>query len=144
MADLQQQIIITPDLLKAKAREMRDRGYRLVQIGATALPELVELNYSFDRDGQLLNYRLQVPAETARVPSITDIYWCAFIYENEISDLFKVQVDGMAVDFKGKFYKTAIPHAFSKPAVSTPAAKPSPPASIVAAAAFPAPSAPSA
>ena len=28
--------------------ELREQGYRLVQIGATRLPEQVELTYSFD------------------------------------------------------------------------------------------------
>ena len=51
-------------------------------------PEHVELTYSFDRDSQLANLRLQLPAAEARVPSISSIYWCAFLYENEIHDLF--------------------------------------------------------
>jgi ech hydrogenase subunit D len=30
------------------------------------------------------------------------------LYENEIHDLFGVPVDGLAIDFKGNFYKTAV------------------------------------
>ena len=91
---------------------MRKEGYRLVQIGATRLPEHVELTYSFDRDLRLANLRLQVPAAEARIPSISSIYWCAFLYENELHDLFNVQVEGMAVDFHGHLYETAVKFPF--------------------------------
>ena len=111
---------------------MRKEGYRLVQIGATRLPEHVELTYSFDRDLRLANLRLQVPAAEARVPSISSIYWCAFLYENEMHDLFNVQVEGMAVDFHGHLYETAVKFPFGS--TKAPVAKPAP-----AAAAAPSP-----
>ncbi len=119
---------ITLEALPKKAREMKQQGYRLVQIGATRLPEHVELTYSFDREAQLLNFRLQVPAAGARVPSISAVYWCAFLYENELHDLFNVEVDGLAVDFHGHFYKTAIPFPFGStkpPVTKTATAQPS-------------------
>jgi ech hydrogenase subunit D len=47
------------------------------------------------------------------LPSISSIYLCAILYENEIHDLFGVQVAGIAIDFKGKFYKTAIKFPFA-------------------------------
>lgn len=107
--------------------KMKQDGWRLVQIGATRLPDDVELTYSFGRDLELANLRLLVPAAGARVPSISSVFWCAFIYENEIHDLFNVQFDGMAVDFHGNFYKTTVPFPFGvppriKPAASRPAA----------------------
>ncbi len=98
-----------------------------MQISATRLPEHVELTYSFDRDRQLANLRLQVPAAEARVPSISSIYWCAFLYENEMHDLFNLQVDGMAVDFHGHLYETAVKFPFGS--TKAPAAKPRPGAS---------------
>jgi ech hydrogenase subunit D len=118
--------------LLEKVGEMRKQGYRLVQIGATRLPEHVELTYSFDHESHLVNLRFQVPAADARVPSISSIYWCAFLYENELHDLFNVQVDGMAVDFHGHLYETAVKFPFGS--TKAPAAKPAP-----AAAAAPSP-----
>ena len=130
--------------LLEKAGEMRKQGYRLVQIGATRLPEYVELTYSFDRESRLANLRFQVPADGARVPSITSIYWCAFLYENELHDLFNVQVDGMAVDFHGHLYETTVKFPFGstkapavKPAAAAPSA-PTPAPATVAATALPA------
>jgi ech hydrogenase subunit D len=116
--------------------KLRKQGYRLVQIGATRLPEHVELTYSFDLESRLVNLRFQVLAEGARLPSISSIYWCAFLYENELHDLFNVQVDGMAVDFHGHLYETTVKFPFGS--TKAPAAKPAPAA---AAAPSPAPAA---
>jgi ech hydrogenase subunit D len=119
--------IIPVAALRDKVGGLRRAGYRLVQISATRLAEQVELTYSFDRDRRLANLRLQVPAAEARVPSISSIYWCAFLYENELHDLFNLQVDGMAVDFHGHFYETAVKFPFgSTPAPAAPAATPAP------------------
>jgi len=113
MSDEQTYLSLPPGALLAKVRELREQGWRLVQIGATPLGETIELNYSFDRAGKFLNLRLTLPSATAHVPSVSSIYWCAFIYENEMHDLFRVQVEGIAVDYKGKFYKTTVPYPFS-------------------------------
>jgi ech hydrogenase subunit D len=138
-ADQTFEAISLPALLE-KVGEMRKQGYRLVQIGATRLPEHVELTYSFDRDLQLTNVRLQVPAAEACVPSISSIYWCAFLYENELHDLFNVKVEGMAVDFHGHFYETAVKFPFGStkaPTVKPAASAVSPTATATATAAPP-------
>jgi len=122
---------IPVEALLERAGEMRKQGYRLVQIGATRLPEHVELTYSFDLASRLTNLRFQMLAEGARLPSISGIYWCAFLYENELHDLFNVQVDGMAVDFHGHLYETKVKFPFGstkapvvKPAPAAPSAPP--------------------
>jgi ech hydrogenase subunit D len=114
--------------LLEKVGELHKQGYRLVQIGATRLPEHVELTYSFDRESRLVNLRFQVFAAEARVPSISSIYWCAFLYENELHDLFNVQVDGMAVDFHGHLYETMVkfPFGSTKAPIAKPVATTSP------------------
>lgn len=118
--------MISVDALSEKVQALRDKGWRLVQVSATRLPEQVELTYSFDLDGRLLSLRLFLPGEEPHLPSISSIYGCAVLYENEIHDLFNVHVDGMAVDFQGKFYRTAVPFPFgsTKPPVVKPAAAP--------------------
>jgi ech hydrogenase subunit D len=126
---------IPPQALLERVGELRKQGYRLVQIGATRLPEHVELTYSFDLESRLTNLRFQVLAEGARVPSISSIYWCAFLYENELHDLFNVQVDGMAVDFHGHLYETAVKFPFGS--TKAPIVKPAPAASTAAPAAPP-------
>jgi ech hydrogenase subunit D len=123
---------VPTEQLLARVNELRQRQYRLVQIGATRLPDLVELTYSFDRESALVNLRLQLPAAGARVPSISSIFWCAFLYENEIHDLFNVEVTGMAVDFQGNLYQTAVKFPFA--VTKTPPAKPAPSPSATASA----------
>ncbi len=122
--------------LLEKVGEMREQAYRLVQISATRLPDQLELTYSFDLDGRLVNFRLHIPDSDLRVPSISSIYWCAFLYENEMHDLFNLVVDGMAVDFHGTLYKTAVKFPFgstkaptAKPGATKTASTPSQPAS---------------
>ncbi len=119
---------ITVDALLERVQALRDEGCRLAQIGATNMPDHLELNYSFAHEERLVTLRLQLPAEDPRVPSISSIYWCAVLYENEMHDLFKLQVEGMAVDFQGKFYQTAVrfPFGSRKPPVAKPAPAPRP------------------
>lgn len=128
MIEEQPNVAITADRLPAEAKALCDQGWRLVQIGVTSLGELYELNYSFDRDMVFRNLRLHVPARGASVPSISGVYWCAFLYENEIHDLFGVTFIGLALDFKGRFYTTAIPTPFAgqvaTPGVSTTVVQP--------------------
>ena len=81
--------------LLERVRAMRVRDRRLVQISATALADQFELTYSFDFDDRLASLRVMVPRENARVPSIQAIYDCAFLYENEMHDLFNITVEGM-------------------------------------------------
>jgi len=116
---------ITVETLPARVKAMHDEGRRLVQISATRLADSVELTYSFDLNSQLANLRLALPADKLQLPSISSIYLCAVLYENEIHDLFGVQVDGMAIDFKGGFYKTAVKFPFAT-APKPPPAKPAP------------------
>jgi ech hydrogenase subunit D len=120
---IQEQIeLISVEQLLDKVRALHQQGQRLVQISATRLPEQMELTYSFDLDSRLTNLRLLLPGEATRLPSISPIYGAAMLYENEIHDLFNVQVDGLTVDFKGSFYKTKVKFPFGS--IKAPCAKP--------------------
>jgi len=114
--------VIPVAALLEKTQAARARGARLVQICATTLPGQFELTYSFDLEGRLENLRVLVPADNPRVPSIASIYACSFLYENEMHDLFNINVEGMKVDFHGNLYNTAVKFAFG--ATCAPAAKP--------------------
>ena len=103
---------VTVDQLRDKVRALREQGQRLVQISATRLPDQVEFTYSFDLNDNLTNLRLSLPGENTQLPSISAIYGCAILYENEIHDLFDVHVDGLTVDFKGNLYNTSVKFPF--------------------------------
>jgi len=124
--------LIPIDALLDKVLALREAGHRLVQIGVTRLHEQLELTYSFDLGNRLTNLRLHIPAEDAHVPSVSSIYGYAFLYENEIHDLFNLKVDGMTVDFHGHFYKTAVKFPFGS--IKAPVVKTAPPVPAAASA----------
>lgn len=96
---------IHPANLLRIAANMQTDGCRLVQILCTRVAEGFELTYSFDSDYTLVNVRCIVP-EDESITSITSQYWYAFVWENEIHDLFGLKVDFILpeVDYKGNFY----------------------------------------
>jgi ech hydrogenase subunit D len=107
--------------LLERVQRMHTEGWRLVQASCTRLVADQEVNYSFDRDGQSLDardapalhgmhtLRVRLPMTSPVLPSISSFYWSAFLYENEMHDLFGITVNGMAIDFKGHFYTTMVP-----------------------------------
>jgi ech hydrogenase subunit D len=117
--------------LLERVQLMKAGGWRLVQICCTRLVADQEVNYSFDRDagpaggagqaGQpdspspadgLHTLRVRLPIHDPELPSISSFYWSAFLYENEMHDLFGVKVKGMAIDFKGHLFTTMLPTPF--------------------------------
>jgi ech hydrogenase subunit D len=96
----------------AKAGQAKKDGHRLVQIGCTKIGDDFEIIYTYDKDYRMLNYRITVKQDD-EIPSISGVYWGAFVYENEIHDLYGIHITGINIDFKGTFYKTTIKHPFS-------------------------------
>ena len=94
--------------LLTQVKNLKADGYRFCQACATANGKQFELVYSFDKEHQLKNLRLTI-AEEEEVESITGEYWPAFIYENEMHDLFGIKFNHMALDYEGNFFKTAEP-----------------------------------
>jgi ech hydrogenase subunit D len=107
---------------------MKAAGARLAQMACTRLAQDQELGYCFEMppgsagpagpaaDGgpRYRTLRVRLPLEGAELPSISSFYWSAFLYENEIHDLFGIAVRGMAVDFHGKFYTLAVPTPYAQ------------------------------
>ena len=122
MIEEQPLIPVTVERLVPEIQALRTDGWRLVQIGVTVVGDTFEVNYSFDRELHFRNLRLTVSSTNARLPSISGVYFCAFLYENEIHDLFGISFDGLALDFKGHFYKTAKQFPFANASAPAPAA----------------------
>jgi len=112
MIEEQEMVGIEKRDLVEKVASLRSSGYRLVQICSTTMADRYEMNYSFDKDLKFKNLRFTVlPGEA--VPSIGLIYGNAFLYENEIHDLFGITIEHMTTDFHGTLYKTRIPAPFA-------------------------------
>lgn len=107
MSVIQESILLQPNELLNKAYELKAAGHRLVQICCTMLKDgRFEVSYSFDKDLAFTNLRLQIEQDV-EVQSISGIFFPAFLYENEIKELFGVKVVNMAVDFNDGLYKKA-------------------------------------
>ena len=89
------------------AAECKRDGWRYVQTLAVNTDNGVDLVYSFMKDGVLDNKVVRDVPRDAVIPSITDLYLEAFVFENEIHDLFGVNVRDIAIDFGGNFYQLA-------------------------------------
>ncbi len=103
------------DLLELipKVRSLKEEGYRLVQACATRSADgTITVIYSFDLDHVLYNFKVIVP-ENLEMQSITDSYWSAFIYENEMRDLFGIRFHHLALDYGGNFFKVAMPRPWN-------------------------------
>ncbi|MDO4545687.1 MAG: NADH-quinone oxidoreductase subunit C [Bacillota bacterium] len=94
--------------LLTEVRDLKADGYRFCQACATMMGDKVEILYSFDKGHQLKNLRLTI-SQKEEVESITGEFWPAFIYENEMHDLFGVKFNHMALDYQGNFFKVAEP-----------------------------------
>ncbi len=78
--------------------------WRMVQICAVRTEGGYELSYSFAKDYDMETLRLCV-SEDETVPSITQIYPCAFIHENETAELFGVKIESLEPDYQEKLYR---------------------------------------
>lgn len=101
--------------IQAKAAEFARSGARLVCITCTSLAEAFEVTYTFDKEYKPSHVRITVPRNDPTIPSITPSYFAAFTYENELQDLFGMKVEGLALDFKGNFYRKAAQAPFAEP-----------------------------
>ena len=98
-------------------------GWRLVVINAVSIlpsEEVADGGYeviwTFARDHDLEHLRERLhPSE--QVPSVAPSYPHAFAYENELRELFGIDVTGIAVDLEGHLYKTAERVPFSPGAI---------------------------
>ena len=62
--------------------------------------DTLDVLYHFDRDYELVNLRITV-SKGSSIPSISKIYFCAMLVENEMKELFGLDVENMAIDYGG-------------------------------------------
>ncbi len=97
------------DKLIDTCKERKNEGYRLAQL----CPKLerddsITLIYTFVKESEMINYKVSaIKKGVTEVPSVTELFIAAFVFENEAHDLFGVNVVGNLIDFQGKFYSFA-------------------------------------
>ena len=96
--------------LISEVDRMKKDGYRLSQACVTK-KDSYDVIYSFSRENELVNIRLIVEIGES-IESITGIYPYAYLYENEMKDLFGICINNINVDFNGELYHTTIKTPF--------------------------------
>ncbi len=97
-------IPVTLETVVAEVTKIKAEGSRLITMTCIDLDEgNFEILYHFDKDLKDRHLRMKVAKGTA-VPSISPVYFAAFLIENEIEDQFGVTFDGLVLDFGGTLY----------------------------------------
>ena len=97
---------ITPDQLLGEVMKFKNLKLRLSQICCAYSNGKIELSYSFANDdtNEYTNLRLVIDTDT-EVCSITEFYPYAFLYENEMKELFGVNIQMINLDYNQKLYR---------------------------------------
>lgn len=100
---------ISLDKLIDTCKERKNEGYRLAQLcPKLERDDLITLIYTFVKESEMINYKVSgIKKGVTEVPSVTELFIAAFVFENEAHDLFGVNVVGNLIDFQGKFYSFA-------------------------------------
>jgi len=101
------------DQLLTNAIAYKQKGWRLVQICAVSTDEGYELSYSFSMNYDMETLRFSIGAKE-EISSISAVYPGAFLYENEIKELFGVKVKAISTDFNNKLYRIHVKDPFAK------------------------------
>ena len=103
--------------LRTQAQRMKDEGARFIQTHAVNTDDGVDLYYSWMVGKKVVNYQVKGVKPEDEVPSITDLFLAAFVFENEARELFGVDMRDIAIDFGGKMYDPAesVPMTFISP-----------------------------
>jgi ech hydrogenase subunit D len=122
------------EALLDRAAAYRAEGWRLALINATSvLPSdelpggAFDITWSFAREGVLEHLRERVLPDE-EVPSISSWFGGAFLYENELRELFGIAMTGIAVDLHGQLYQTAERVPFAPSAIRARIERARPPA----------------
>lgn len=100
----EQVISISADDVIGETAKIKVQGYRFVTMSCAELDEtMIDILYHFDKNLELKHLRLTVPKNTS-VPSISPVYFAAFLVENEMQDLFGLRFEGLAIDYERTFY----------------------------------------
>ena len=111
--------VIKLDELSALSDAKKADGARFMQMLCVTVDDNVfDVVYSWMENNVHLNYKIEKLTPNDVIPSITNNFLAAFVFENEAHDLFGANIEGIAIDFKGHFYNISVetPMAVLSPA----------------------------
>lgn len=101
LPDIENVQVVSKEQLLEKVAQIAAQGGRFITTTCIDTGERFEVYYHFDRQMELTHLLVILDKEGV-LPSITPVYFCAFVAENEMKDLFGVQIDGLMVDYQGR------------------------------------------
>lgn len=119
---MDQQVIraITSNDLLTETLKLKNDGFRLVAITCSYVKHKedesvseddiekdMELTYSFHQDQDFINLRILTDTKE-EIMSISFIYSYSFLYENEIRELFGVNIQNISLDYKDQLYQIPV------------------------------------
>lgn len=98
--------VIALSELPALSDAKKASGARFVQMHCVCTDDGVfDAIYSWMEDDIVLkNYKIEGLTSKDVIPSVTNNFLAAFVFENEAHDLFGANIEGIAIDFQGHFY----------------------------------------
>jgi ech hydrogenase subunit D len=97
-------IFVSSDILVGEVAKIKVEGFRFVTMSCVELDgNTVNILYHFDKDLTLKHLRLTASKDSA-VPSISSVYFAAFLVENEIQDFFGIRFKGLVLDYERTLY----------------------------------------
>ena len=95
---------VSREALIGEVAKIKVQGYRFVTLSCMERDgENFDIFYHFDKNLMLKHFKLSI-AKGVPVPSITPVYYAAFLVENEIQDLFGIAFEGLALDYERTLY----------------------------------------
>jgi len=95
-----EQIEISKSELIPRMQEMAASGVRFGTATCLDDKDHFEVIYHLERELEVINIRVKVNKEET-LPSISGIYLCAALIENEMRELFGINISDIAIDFEG-------------------------------------------
>jgi hypothetical protein len=104
---LENEVIVTKSELVSKAQDMLVQKARFGTATCLDLGDRFEVIYHFESEdsaGFVKHIRVNIGKEET-LPSISNIYLCATLIENEMQDQFNIKISGLAIDFQKRFIR---------------------------------------
>ncbi len=101
LPDIDNVQVVEKEHLRQRVEELAAQGMRFITATCIDNGERFDVYYHFDHNLELTHLLVTIDRDEA-LPSITPVYFCAFVAENEMKDLFGLRVDGLNVDYQGR------------------------------------------
>jgi NADH:ubiquinone oxidoreductase subunit C len=112
---MEDEISVDKSQLISAVQKMLAEKNRFCTATCLDLGDKFEVIYHFEPKESvepLKHIRVRIPKEDT-LPSLSGIYLCAALIENEIQDQFDIQISGMILDFKRRFLRAKESPEFS-------------------------------